>query len=618
MRAIADLQDHRNTDSLLLYLRDANASYRKSAALALASVQDSTAATMLGNILLEDPDAGVRAAAAFALGQTGSFAAVNALLPDMQDVDTLVRYEVRVALGKTVTARDFATFLESGKDDMYNDRGLAWGLFHVGSRRIADSVIVKKAATLLGSDDQQTQLGAANFFSRSVYPPHSSVQPALITAARAGDADVRIAATFALRKFLNAQSLDVIGQALGADADYRVRVNAVRSLQGFEWARVATHYKTAIQDSDEPVVVATAEALRQRLSSAPGKNSDKSGGPKNFTADEIAALIPLSKSWRASAVLTEIVLTLDPTKKRIDQVDLNVQDPYQLAAKIDALGSAPLAYPLIVEKLFTSKERVVQSTAANALVKINRNPSFPLSQQKEFADIYQRAIANGDQGVILYVCGALADSTLGYRNIITNIDFLREAKAKLSLPKDFETLIPLERAIAWFEKQPAPKQPVNTFNHPIDWKVAATISSEEKMLIKTSKGDVTIRLLIDEAPGSVVNFVRLAEAGYFNEKFVHRVVPNFVIQTGCNRGDGFGSEDYSIRSEFSMRRYKTGSVGMASAGKDTEGTQWFITHSSTPHLDGKYTIFAEVIDGQAVVDQIEVGDRILSASLVKN
>ena len=87
------------------------------------------------------------------------------------------------------------------------------------------------------------------------------------------------------------------------------------------------------------------------------------------------------------------------------------------------------------------------------------------------------------------------------------------------------------------------------------------------------------------------------------------------MQGGCYRGDGWGSENYSIRSEFGLRKYKTGSVGMASAGKDTEGTQWFITHSPTPHLDGGYTIFAEVIEGMDVVHQIEIGDKIIDIEI---
>ena len=81
----------------------------------------------------------------------------------------------------------------------------------------------------------------------------------------------------------------------------------------------------------------------------------------------------------------------------------------------------------------------------------------------------------------------------------------------------------------------------------------------------------------------------------------HRVVPNFVAQGGCPRGDGFGSLPYTIRSEFAPIHYGTGSVGVASAGAHTESCQWFITHSPTPRLDGRYTIFAEVIRGMEVV-----------------
>jgi cyclophilin family peptidyl-prolyl cis-trans isomerase len=135
--------------------------------------------------------------------------------------------------------------------------------------------------------------------------------------------------------------------------------------------------------------------------------------------------------------------------------------------------------------------------------------------------------------------------------------------------------------------------------------------------MSTTKGEIVIRLFVEEAPGSVANFVSLVKRGYYNDKYFHRVVPNFVVQAGCNRGDGFGSEDYSIRSEFSGRRYSTGSLGMASAGKDTEGTQWFITHSPTPHLDGSYSILGEVVTGMDVVHKLEVGDKILKVELIK-
>ena len=114
-----------------------------------------------------------------------------------------------------------------------------------------------------------------------------------------------------------------------------------------------------------------------------------------------------------------------------------------------------------------------------------------------------------------------------------------------------------------------------------------------------------------EAPGSVANFVTLAKDDFYDGKPIHRVVPNFVIQGGCPRGDGYGSLDYTIRTELPQLYYEEeGLIGMASAGLHTEGTQWFITHSPTMHLSGKYTIFGKVSDGMDVLQNIRVGDVI--------
>ena len=95
-------------------------------------------------------------------------------------------------------------------------------------------------------------------------------------------------------------------------------------------------------------------------------------------------------------------------------------------------------------------------------------------------------------------------------------------------------------------------------------------------------------------------------------------MPNFVIQGGGTRGDGWGLLDYSIRTEVPMMYYDRGGfVGMASAGKDTEGTQWFITHSPTPHLDGRYSIFAKVVEGMDIVHKLTIGDEIEKVTITK-
>ena len=152
----------------------------------------------------------------------------------------------------------------------------------------------------------------------------------------------------------------------------------------------------------------------------------------------------------------------------------------------------------------------------------------------------------------------------------------------------------------------------NSYNHPINWKTLATVSDSTIAVVRTNKGNFTIKLFGNTTPGSVANFIDLANDDFFDNKVYHRVVSNFVIQGGCPRGDGYGSLDYSIRSELPQLYYDDeGYVGMASAGLHTEGTQWFVTHSPTPHLDGKYTIFGKVTEGMDVVHQIVEGDKII-------
>ncbi|HQU86888.1 MAG TPA: peptidylprolyl isomerase, partial [Pyrinomonadaceae bacterium] len=139
-----------------------------------------------------------------------------------------------------------------------------------------------------------------------------------------------------------------------------------------------------------------------------------------------------------------------------------------------------------------------------------------------------------------------------------------------------------------------------------------------KAIFTTEKGNFTIELAPENAPLTVDNFIKLAKANYFNGLAVHRVVPNFVMQDGDPRGDGNGGPGWQIRCEVNMLEYERGAVGMALSGKDTGGSQWFVTHSPQPHLDGGYTVFGKVNENDMkVVDSIVRGDRILSVKIVE-
>jgi len=158
---------------------------------------------------------------------------------------------------------------------------------------------------------------------------------------------------------------------------------------------------------------------------------------------------------------------------------------------------------------------------------------------------------------------------------------------------------------------PAPEAPAE---YPKDFSDPSPVRGA---VLHTSKGEIEWAFYRTEATQTVKNFVRLASRGYFDGLVLHRVVPNFVIQDGDPTGTGSGGPGYTIRCEYNRLHYEPGRVGMALSGKDTGGSQWFITHSPQLHLDGRYTIFARVTRGMDVVHRLVQGDRILEVDLLR-
>ena len=135
----------------------------------------------------------------------------------------------------------------------------------------------------------------------------------------------------------------------------------------------------------------------------------------------------------------------------------------------------------------------------------------------------------------------------------------------------------------------------------------------------TTKGDIRLKLFPDKAPLTVLNFVNLSKRGFYNGLTFHRVIPNFMIQGGDPAGNGTGGPGYKFKDEFSpdLKHSKPGILSMANSGPGTNGSQFFITHVPTPWLDGKHTIFGEVVDAQdqKVVNSIVAGDKINSVTV---
>jgi cyclophilin family peptidyl-prolyl cis-trans isomerase len=190
----------------------------------------------------------------------------------------------------------------------------------------------------------------------------------------------------------------------------------------------------------------------------------------------------------------------------------------------------------------------------------------------------------------------------------------RQHLAQLPVPTD-----PLERAAGrdfpvwankWGGASPAPRQ-LAWYEGVVKAVVMPAYAGKNvTATINTVRGPIQLELFGTDAPITVWNFLSLARSGYYRNTRFHRVVPNFVAQDGDPRDDGNGGPGYAIRDEMNRHRYERGALGMALSGPDTGGSQYFITHSPQPHLDGHYTVFGRVTRGFDVLDKIVQGDLI--------
>ena len=161
--------------------------------------------------------------------------------------------------------------------------------------------------------------------------------------------------------------------------------------------------------------------------------------------------------------------------------------------------------------------------------------------------------------------------------------------------------------------------PVKTRLSEADYDRLARAANESlfEATLRTARGTAVLDLDAEEAPMTVESFRALAAKRFFDGIVIHRVVPDFVVQTGDPRGDGSGGPGYAIRDEINPLRYARGAVGMALSGPDTGGSQWFVTLAPQIHLDGGYTVFGRVREGMELFDRTEQDDALVSVRVTE-
>ena len=617
-------QDKQNIDSVLLYFNHSNPGYRLAAVNAMASIQSELSIDSLVEIL-GDPIIEVRSAAAYALGQIGNLETVDPLMnafvnKDTSDVDNVFNSTILEAIGKTgnKSLLDALASVESYRiTDTLLLIGQSRAIYRYANRGINTQKGTNRMVELASNQayPNEVRVIAANYLARAkdidISKSQFRIAEALIGAS---DPNVRMAIALALRKVTEPDILKILQSQFIVEKDYRVKVNILKALGSYKYIDNIDLILDHLDDENIHVANAAAQYLVDH-----GKRDDveiyKTFAKKNLDHTVRAKIYASVLKHLPSYYLESRALIRTSLLRYLKELK---GKPYVAKHYVAALGQDPYSYAYLKEAAIDSGVVTIRIAGMEALSKIVSGKSFVNTFRSrsnrvkiEILDIIKEQFAKGDVGTMAIGAGILSNEKIGYRNLIQNDSFLIAASAKLSLPREIETYNEIKKALAYINnvKYKAEK---NSYNHPINWKTLATVSDSTIAVVRTNKGNFTIKLFGNTTPGSVANFIDLANDDFFDNKVYHRVVSNFVIQGGCPRGDGYGSLDYSIRSELSQLYYDDeGYVGMASAGLHTEGTQWFVTHSPTPHLDGKYTIFGKVTEGMDVVHQIVEGDKII-------
>jgi cyclophilin family peptidyl-prolyl cis-trans isomerase/HEAT repeat protein len=612
LQRIYTLQNQRDGSGLKVYLQDKNPKYRRAAAIAFASAQSAGAVEPLA-LLLADENETVCRAAAYTLGQIKDKKAEPLLIKAYQGESVPgVKKDILEAIGKCGTQQglSFITGLKFEKNQPLLLSGQAWGLCRFAFRNIVSDKGTGLALELLDRDiPEQVRLIAAHYLGRTRgidLTPYAG--QLILTLQWEKNHYNRMALVLALGKALKPEVLEHLKSFLkpGEQVDYRIRVNALRAMGRFDYGDIKDSFFKMVSHADVNIAAAASEYFL-----AKGAALD---------ANRYFELAQKLDDWRPRANMLTAALKYAAAQKDKKPISGWVIDAYKKSGNnyekaflLKALAGDINNYKFLESQTFDNvgKNPVISTYGMDALVEMSRIVKEEKNMLEIFAGIFKKAVGSGDPALILFVANILREPEMNFKEIYKDTDFLTAALNKCELPKDLEGWLELRKTIDFFKGTQSAASPLPLKNHPIDWELVTSIAPDQRIRIKTGKGDITIQLMVNDAPGSVSNFVRLIKENFYQKSVVHRVVPNFVIQYGCPRGDGVGGPAFTIGSELGPLYYEEGSVGMASAGKDTEGSQWFITHSPTPHLDGGYTIFAKVTAGMDVVHKIEVGDKIL-------
>jgi cyclophilin family peptidyl-prolyl cis-trans isomerase/HEAT repeat protein len=645
---IIQLEDERNLngDELAKLLKHASPNVRERAALAIGRIGDKRGTAALIELLQSEKNEQVRAMTVFALGEMEDAQAVPALMAMLEPGKSALADRARPAeaLGKIASvpaniellgkqtieqiSQRLAEQLPDPKATLMADKKLLASLTITALMRVRSVSAVEPLTRQLKSDDADLRAQAANALSR-VRQPIASAVPALLEALNDRDHNVRANAARALGVSKDAQAVEPLLKLL-SDKSEQVQVSAIRALAAIGdneivprllsfgrttsrqfqaskgnsgKANLLLEFASALGNLKHPQATSFLDNLNQAFGnlSQPEIEIALAKNLGNSYTVGVEFIDSRPKNWRHVANAAQGLVQLDYCAiEATNLVRFTNNFPRALPEVLRTLAKlkCPETNSLLLKNLF-HQDTNVRATAATLLA---------TSAKEENLDSLIVALKQSQSD-------KENDAKLSLLAALSKYKSEKAIEAIKTALKDSDHLV-RRRAVDLLKQVGAGGfsdriGTVQTGHNKLFYqRVVARMNKKVTATIHTSKGAITMELFPAEAPITADSFITLARKGYFNNLTFHRVVPNFVIQGGDPRGDGEGGPGYQIRCEVNTRPYERGALGMALSGKDTGGSQFFITHSPQPHLDGGYTVFGQVSSGMEVVDRIVRGDLI--------
>lgn len=573
---VLEAQDHRDSEALLVLLKDTAAVVREAAALAFASVQDSSARAGLLTAL-RDEHAGVRLAAARALSLVADTGVVKAMVAQtLKEADPELATSLYASSFRALTRvrpdQDPTELIDAFRKSTGYQRAVVADVL----RRLPKEKLLPVERAYVERLQQERE-------------PY-----------------VKLLLVAGMKHFSDSLARKAVEELL-RDPGPMIRVSALRAHAAINGTDAAPDLLKAVQDSS-PAVRSTAVQLLQGMDALDGEACRKAGQEATDTMVKIP-LYGLALKFGGANTRNAAASQLKSLRDRD-------AGPYVRAALIDARARTMSTDTLIawMQRPWPAVERQAAFTSAVEHVRTTMMRTRYASRNARYAQLVQvlrAAFATGDAGLIAAAADELLKEDADVIAMVLDPAAVQQANAALHPIRDLEARQMLEQAVAKRDGLTAPLHQGPAFNHPIDRARLATLQEGKQYRITTAKGEIIIAIEPNAAPGTCVAFDSLVTAGFYNGKYFHRVVPNFVAQGGCPRGDGYGAMDWTLRTEIGFAGFVAGAVGIASAGRDTESCQFFITLAPAPHLDGRYTRFAHVVSGMEVAQRLAVGDRMM-------